>query len=293
MPEQAFVIQDLRGGYIDLVNWVLQQGEVVSPRGQETREIGSALVKLENPIDALPIGINRGVSLGIASVEACQLLSGLSTPKLVIGIGPVFKNYAEDNGEFHGAYGPRTNGQYAKMVERLKADPDTRQAVTTIWDKNYDLLDDKRDYPCTLTHTFHVRKNRLVMRTHMRSNDVIKGVGYDYFQFTRVQLAIASILGIEPGPYYHYADSLHLYSSDLRLAQRLQLPIKDDPELAPYFTGECWDDVASKATDALEYANTFMDTGMASRPSDSVSASYGDRMIEALSKNTDRAVNNE
>lgn len=257
MPE--LLISNLRGGYVDLVEWVLDYGSHVSPRGQATKEIQGALVEVTNPFDTLPIGINRGISTGIAAVETCQLLAGVSRPKLVVDIGPNFENYREDNGEFHGAYGPRTRSQFEIMIYRLRQDPDTRQAVTTIWDKNYDLLESKKDYPCTLSFTFHIREGRLNMRTHMRSNDVIKGVGYDFFQFSRVQIALASVLGIQPGAYFHYADSMHLYETDLELAGKLRYPTIEDDErfrLPPAFTGNDWDEIQRDAEACLNVAES-------------------------------------
>jgi len=257
MPEQVLHLANLRDGYVDLVHWVQLDGRPIAPRGQETLEIEGALVVLHDPFDSLPLGTNRGINKGIAAVEACQLLAGVSKPELVVAIGPVFDNFREDNGEFHGAYGPRTRGQFEVMIERLKADPNSRQAITTIWNKNFDLAESKRDYPCTLTFTFHIREGKLNMRVHMRSNDVIKGVGYDYFQFTRVQIALASVLGIEPGKYVHYADSLHLYLSDLALVEKLKYPTIEEQQVftrPPVFGSDSWAQVRQDALDCLRVA---------------------------------------
>ena len=260
MPE--FAITDLREGYFELVHWVRNTGHKVSPRGKATSEIQGALVEVIDPYDTLPVGVGRGISTGIAAVESCQLLAGETRPALVVDIGPNFENFREDNGEFHGAYGPRTKGQFDIMIRRLKADPDSRQAVTTIWDKKFDLMEDKRDYPCTLTFTFHIRNKRLNMRTHMRSNDVMKGVGYDYFQFSRVQIAMAGVLGIPVGRYFHYADSLHLYDSDLEQVEQLHIPNNPEYHLPPAILGDTWTDVARQASECLqqaEFPDTFLE----------------------------------
>lgn len=204
-------IEDGVNGYVDLVNHVLQHGESAAPRGLNTLEIEDATVHISNAVNALPLGVNRGTVPGIGAVEACQLLSGTSFPKLVVDIGPQFANYTEDDGMFHGSYGTRTKGQYDVVVDRLKKDPDTRQAVVTIWNPARDMLEKKRDYPCTILHQFRIRKNRLNMSVYMRSNDVWLGAAYDFFQFTRVQIAIASILGVEPGSYSHHVGS-HIHA---------------------------------------------------------------------------------
>lgn len=284
MPEQVLHLANLRDGYVDLVRWVQNNGQPVAPRDQGTVEIEGGLVVLHDPFDSLPLGTGRGISKGIAAVEACQLLGGVSMPKLVVAIGPIFDNYREDNGEFHGAYGPRTRGQFEVMIERLKADPDSRQAITTIWSSNYDLAENKRDYPCTLSFTFHIRDNRLNMRVHMRSNDVIKGVAYDFFQFTRVQIAMASVLGIEPGRYVHYADSLHLYDRDQALVEKLHYPTVEEQQVftrPPFFGSDSWAQVRQDALDCLEVAETDDDQLQIT----AAQAWYAAAMINAMRRN--------
>lgn len=272
-------IEDGVNGYVDLVHHVAHHGKYAEPRGIGTYEIEDATVFIDNVYDAMPIGVGRGVVTGIGAVEACQLLSGHSVPKIVIAIGPQFSNYAEDNGEFHGAYGLRTRGQYEHVVEKIKADSDTRQAVVTIWNPAFDNLASKRDYPCTVLHQFRVRDDKLNMSVYMRSNDVWLGAAYDFFQFTRVQLALCSILGIEPGTYAHHVGSLHIYESNLEAISKLKKT--DSIERLPYFTGESWSDVTYSAYKCLLAAEdeTYSDI------LDSTQAWYASAMTTAIEKN--------
>ena len=242
-------IPDAINGYVDLVQHVLKNGKEVAPRGMKTREIEDAIIRIDDVYNTLPLGVGRGTVPGIGAVEACQLIAGASTPKLVIAIGPQFANYTEDNGLFHGAYGIRTQSQYAPIVERLKADPDTRQAVVTIWNPELDLLANKRDYPCTILHQFRIRNNKLNMSVYMRSNDVWLGAAYDFFQFTRVQLAIASILGIEPGTYHHHVGSLHIYEQHYDSAESLKHTY-EPYEKIPAMVGNSWGEVSDFAMTA-------------------------------------------
>ena len=246
-------IPDAINGYVDLVQHVLKYGKEVAPRGMKTREIEDAIIRIDDVYNTLPLGVGRGTVPGIGAVEACQLIAGASTPKLVIAIGPQFANFTEDNGLFHGAYGIRTQSQYAPIVERLKADPDTRQAVVTIWNPELDLLSNKRDYPCTILHQFRIRNNKLNMSVYMRSNDVWLGAAYDFFQFTRVQLAIASILGIEPGTYHHHVGSLHIYEQHYDSAENLKHTY-EPYEKIPAMVGNSWGEVSDFAMDALTAA---------------------------------------
>ncbi|NBR24195.1 MAG: thymidylate synthase [Micrococcales bacterium] len=246
-------IPDGVNGYVDLVQHVLKYGKEAAPRGMKTREIEDAIIRIDDIHHTLPLGVGRGTVPGIGSVEACQLLAGVATPKLVIEVGPMFKNYAEDNGVFHGAYGARTQDQYAPVIERLKKDPDSRQAVVTIWNPELDLLPEKRDYPCTILHQFRIRDNKLNMSVYMRSNDVWLGAAYDFFQFTRVQIAMASVLGVAPGSYAHHVGSLHIYEQHYGSAENLK-HTTEPYENIPAITGANWQQVKDRAMGALTAA---------------------------------------
>jgi hypothetical protein len=278
-------IPDGVNGYVDLVKHVLEHGKETAPRGMKTREIEDAIIRIDDVYNTLPLNVNRGTVPGIGAVEACQLVSGTSFPDLVIAVGPQFANYAEDNGVFHGAYGPRTNGQYDVVIDRLKADPDSRQAVVTIWNPQYDLQPQKRDYPCTVLHQFRIRDNKLNMSVYMRSNDVWLGAAYDFFQFTRVQIAMASVLGIEPGKYAHHVGSLHIYEEHYASADKLKHT--DKKVEIPVFTGRTWNEVKSSAFLPMQ---SVVNENMYNRLTDSEKW-YADAMKKAVKNNIDKQEN--
>jgi thymidylate synthase len=278
-------IPDGVNGYVDLVKHVLEHGKETAPRGMKTREIEDAIIRIDDVYNTLPLNVNRGTVPGIGAVEACQLVSGTSFPDLVIAVGPQFANYAEDNGVFHGAYGPRTNGQYDVVIDRLKADPDSRQAVVTIWNPQYDLQPQKRDYPCTVLHQFRIRDNKLNMSVYMRSNDVWLGAAYDFFQFTRVQIAMASVLGIEPGKYAHHVGSLHIYEEHYASADKLTHT--DKKVEIPVFTGRTWNEVKSSAFLPMQ---SVVNENMYNRLTDSEKW-YADAMKKAVKNNIDKQEN--
>jgi thymidylate synthase len=223
---------------------------------------------------------------GIAAVESAQLLAGVSLPELTIAISPTFDHFREDDGLFHGAYGVRTNrfNQFPKMIERLRVDPDSRQCVTTIWQADQDMMDGKRDYPCTLLYHFMIRKDKLVMETVMRSNDVYLGLAYDGFQHSRVQIAVASVLGVEPGEYRHHAMSLHLYERDIPKVHELTMAQRK-PDFFPALGGSSWDEIQYKADAVLRAANAFRTDGLWRSFDDINMDWYSGSMMKAIEKN--------
>jgi thymidylate synthase len=284
MSASAIEIENGVNGYVDLVQYVLNNGEEAAPRGMKTREIEDAVIHIEDVYHTLPLKVGRGTVPGIGAVEACQLLSGTSFPKTVIAVGPQFKNYTEDNGVFHGAYGLRTNGQYDAVIDKLKNDSDSRQAVVTIWNPEYDNQPSKRDYPCTVLHQFRIRNNKLNMSVYMRSNDVWLGAAYDFFQFTQVQIALASVLGIEPGKYAHHAGSLHIYEQHYEAAEKLT----KTNELVdiPSITGATWLDVKASAMAAIN----AVDNGTILPRLNDAEAWHANAMITAIEKNKNKKV---
>lgn len=208
---------DGREAYRDVLRRVHEQGEVRSPRGLKTFDIGYATIELMSPYNALAVGLGRKLSKRVAAAEAIQLIGGFADPQLLLQASPAFKRYIEPDGNFWGAYGRRINRsqQLLAVVRKLREDPETRQAIITLWDPALDNEPDHKDYPCTLALGFSIQRGKLELDVTMRSNDVWRGLPYDIFQFTQLQLTVANILQLQPGRYRHHTYSLHLYADDL------------------------------------------------------------------------------
>lgn len=216
-------IPDLRYGYIQVIEHVLSHGHRVAPRGDVTYEVIAPTIILENPRDALPLGIGRKVSFKIAAVEAAQLIAGRAYPKLVLAASPNFAQFAEADATFHGNYGARIGNQLRSVYFKLKADPSSRQAVITLWNPTFDNLTGKRDYPCTVGFQFLIRDDHLHMIVTMRSNDVWWGLAYDLFQFAQLQQTLARALGVGVGELVHQPGSLHIYERNLDEVRNLDV----------------------------------------------------------------------
>jgi thymidylate synthase len=206
---------NMRIGYPMIAQFALLNGDEVSPRGLKTREVCDFLFRIEDPADALAVGTGRNLNLRIAAAEAIQLIGGFSSVDLTIGASRNFTQFLEDDRRFWGAYGRRISDQVYAVVNKLTRDRDTRQAVITLWDPRLDNpVEPRRDHPCTVSLSFRIRRDKLNMLVHMRSSDVWLGVPYDVFQFTQLQLTIATVLRVSPGMYTHLSESLHVYESN-------------------------------------------------------------------------------
>lgn len=252
-------VNDMRNGYHEIVDYILTSGQHVPSRNGATIEVESFTFELTNPRDSLPLGIGRNVNRAIGAVEAIALVSGIADAELITAIQPNFKNYMDD-GEFWGAYGPRTKDQLPEIARKLKEDPDTRQAIITIWQPERDNVPGKRDYPCTVTQQFMIRNGQLNLKTFMRSNDVWWGLGYDAFQFTQLQLTMANVIDVPVGTYTHHASSMHIYEPHWEEAEKLEWADAAREEYADGFYGETWEEARNSAQTVLYAAKAILNS---------------------------------
>lgn len=257
MPEMSF--ENAGDALYGLSLLLTSTGEHVSPRGLSTSEVLDVTTVITNPYDPTLYGCDRtGYHPAIGVIEGLLLIAGVSDPPLLRGANAVFSRF-QDGGALHGAYGPRLRTQLPHVVERLAHDPDTRQAVATIWDPLHDMYDGPRDLPCTVDLVFRIRDGKLTLKTHMRSNDLWRGWCYDVLQFTLLQCTVANVLKVPVGPYVHLADSLHVYDENVDALRKVKQPGgAERPRLfglAPTITGgdtqQRWESVRVRALHLL------------------------------------------
>lgn len=230
-------IETGRSGYRALLDHVLKNGKSRNPRDIPTLDAGWTTIVVNDPSEMLPVAVGRKLNPAIAAAEALQLIGGFSDPGLMFRIAPQFMKYAEmDTFRFHGAYGERIargphGHQLVDVWQKLTADPNTRQAVITLWDPELDnnTFPTPRDIPCTCALHFAIIDGCLDMNVMMRSSDVWRGIPYDFFQFGQVQHTLAHVLAVPVGTYRHTSYSFHLYESDLDLVENVTAPTATGP----------------------------------------------------------------
>jgi thymidylate synthase len=248
-------LPDLRNGYVKLVRWLMETGGRIESRGGVTIEHTGVTILVEDPTEyMLPIGVNRGVNVKLAAVEALQLLSGNGDAELLKRASPQYSDVLINPDNLtYGSYGLRTRYQVEHVWRELYNHPESRRAILSIW-REQDLTHDG-DRPCTLTLQYLIRNDQLESHVSMRSNDVWLGTPYDVFMFSQLQLSLAAQLGVGVGKYVHHIGSLHIYernfdaASQLRTAESLA-PIRDYPRgvVVPEASdseGELFTDVAN------------------------------------------------
>ncbi|MEI9412379.1 thymidylate synthase [Mesorhizobium salmacidum] len=216
----------MRRTFIRLLSGSKRNNRVSSRKGKST-EIFGALLELTNSRARLGRSEARARVFSPLG-ELLWYLSGSNGLEQINYYVPGYHEFSDDGLILNGAYGRRMfgearrnadteiNDEWQRVIDTLKAEPGSRNAIIQIY-ANADGArkgpEGKRskDIPCTCTIHFVIRKKRLHLHVHMRSNDVFLGLPHDVFAFTMLQEIAARELGVEVGTYQHSVASLHLY----------------------------------------------------------------------------------
>jgi thymidylate synthase len=157
--------------------------------------------------------------------EIVWIMNRSNDAKIINFWNPSLSNYSGKDEKYHGAYGYRIGYEFGfdqleAAYNALKNNPDTRQVVIQYYKSDIDFptfegRPRSSDIPCNVVSIIKIRDNKLDWTQIMRSNDVIRGLPYNIVQFSTLHELLAGWLEVELGNYTHFADSLHLYKSDL------------------------------------------------------------------------------
>jgi len=110
--------------------------------------------------------------------------------------------------------------QVEGLISRLAEDPASRRGTAVVW-RPLDAIRTSRDIPCTLAIASHLREGQLITTVVMRSNNALRLLPYNLFEFTMLAELIAVELGANLGPYWHSVLSLHVFDADTSGANAL------------------------------------------------------------------------
>lgn len=225
--------------YFDLIQRLMQEKTMVSPRGMKTKEILCEKVIIDNPRDRIITLPYFSTSVRYAIGEFIWYLKATNKISEINFYSTVWKRFSDDGKTVNSAYGHRIFGKHKSLKvnqwewvkNKLVEDPDSRQAVINI-NLPLDKYKPTKDFPCTLALQFLLRKNRLNLIAYMRSNDINWGFRNDMFCFSMFQelmtLQLAEAFGkkIRLGKYYHVDGSVHIYERDFKKARMLLQEVK-------------------------------------------------------------------
>ncbi len=223
-----FDCDNIPANYSNILKYLLDNGEPVSPRGVETIEVRGLHLTSRNPQKRFIAHMNRHANPVFPIIELMWYLSGDDSPTIVSHYRSKIKQYLNPKtGRFDGAYGSRIrkfNGyfdQLSALRRRLMDDQQSRRAIITIFDPTKDYNDDSLDIPCYLSLQFMIRNGNLELTTYARSQDLYMGFVYDTAEWQLLQEIVAGWLGLRLGTFRHYIASAHIYSTYLERVKRI------------------------------------------------------------------------
>ena len=150
----------------------------------------------------------------------------------------IWDEWADAKGDLGPIYGrqwrswPTPDGrhidQIARVVEGLKADPDSRRHMVSAW--NVGELDQMALVPCHCLFQFHVADGKLSCQLYQRSADVFLGVPFNIASYALLTLMVAQVTGLAPGEFIHSFGDAHLYLTHLDQADE---QLKRTPKALP------------------------------------------------------------
>ena len=230
-----------------------QEGEQASRNGG-TKEILNARITLTAPLEREILNPIRRASYPAQIAESMWILAGRNDVGWLAHYLPRAPQFSDDGETWAGGYGPRLRGwsttvdrphgtpgtpalspgrfrinqnldQLAHVVEMLKADPDTRRAVISIYDPARDSWPadaDRKDIPCNDFLQFSLRDGVVHLSVFTRSNDIIWGwSGINQFEWSVLLEVVSTLVGAGVGTVTYNITSLHLYHHHTEKAQKL------------------------------------------------------------------------
>ena len=194
------------------------------------------LTTFHRPIQRVSLSPVRDANPFFHLFESFWMLQGCNDVEFPAHFAGNIRNYAEDDGILHGAYGHRWRNHFGKdqldwAITELVENPDSRRVVVSMWDANVDVPNFAKDHPCNLQCMFRVRANgSLDLTVSNRSNDAVWGLfGANAVHFSFLLEYMSASTGYEMGKMYFTSNSLHIYT-EAEVVQRCLRGMKDAPQ---------------------------------------------------------------
>ena len=206
---------------------------VTTPRGQKINEIIDASIVICDPTMNLFVNDVRSVPLKYLKDELKLYFSGTNSVEEFGNASKFWRQLSTDNKTVNSAYGyllfKKLNAhgktQWQWMIDSLKADSDSRQALMYLGGTDYQY-DGVKDFVCTTSYHMFIRDNMLYMIVNRRSQDIFFGMTFDVpWELILMQCAVNELKKYYPnlglGRYHLHCGSLHLYERNIESISKM------------------------------------------------------------------------
>jgi len=218
-----------------------------------SRELPGTAFTIHHPRQRWVMSREPAMNPAFAIAEVVWIVSGRRDAACLNYWNPKLPSPAARGKQHQGTYGFRLRNhlgvdQLERAYQALQQDPDRRQVVLQISDseEDFSVTDNDSSLPhrsCNISSYAEIREGKLEWSQTLRNNDLFLGVPHNFVQFTYLHEILAAWLGVEPGPYRHFAEHLHL---DVWDEGRLR-------NSRPMMTGENTDSLRFTRAESAEY----------------------------------------
>jgi hypothetical protein len=214
-----------------------------SRNGEVVRIPEPVMTTYENPTERVLFWPERDANPIFHLMESLWMLAGRDDVSFVEYFNKRMRTFSDDGVVLNGAYGHRWRNRFGTdqlslLIEHLKANPDTRRAVLTMWGVDEDLreVDTSKDVCCNTQCFFEIQNDKLNMTVLNRSNDMIWGAyGANAVHFSMLQEFIATAVGVPIGVYRQFSHNLHMYTELYDYGKYVECP-PDTQQYDAYLT---------------------------------------------------------
>lgn len=186
-------------------------GKESQSRNLKYKQFFDVSILLKNPRNRIITDEFRNLKLRICIAEFLWYMTRNNKVSVIEPYIKKWKEFSDDGIHINSNYGSIWHQQVLNIIEKIKKDKHTRQAVVSVYDGKIYSNYVGKDTPCTLSLHFQVYNDRLNLTVNMRSQDLIYGFTIDQFVFSLLQEIIANELELHLGEYVHIANNIHIY----------------------------------------------------------------------------------
>ncbi|HWY94581.1 MAG TPA: thymidylate synthase [Steroidobacteraceae bacterium] len=224
--------------YLDFLRHIRQHGARKDDRtGTGTLSVFGHQMRFDLAA-GFPLVTTKKLHLRSIIYELLWFLTGDTNVKYLRDHGvSIWDEWADKDGNLGPVYGKqwrswptadgRTIDQLARVVEQLKANPDSRRILVSAW--NVGELDRMALLPCHALFQFYVADKRLSCQLYQRSADALLGVPFNIASYALLTHMLAQQCGLEVGEFIWTGGDCHLYLNHLEQAD-LQLTREPYPQ---------------------------------------------------------------
>ena len=219
--------------YLDFLRHIRQHGARKDDRtGTGTLSVFGHQMRFDLAA-GFPLVTTKKLHLRSIIYELLWFLTGDTNVKYLRDHGvSIWDEWADEDGNLGPVYGKqwrswptadgRTIDQLARVVEQLKANPDSRRILVSAW--NVGELDRMALLPCHALFQFYVADKRLSCQLYQRSADALLGVPFNIASYALLTHMLAQQCELEVGEFIWTGGDCHLYlnhleQSDLQLTR--------------------------------------------------------------------------